>query len=96
MENTVAGDMSRSAGNNSRDLTLDFLKSVSMVLVVFFHNIQLNPDSIADNIFMMWGNAAVPSFFICFMMRFLTLSQPFIFVHAQGVDAVSFENEWLW
>ncbi len=40
--------------------------------------------------------AAVPSFFICFMMRFLTLSQPFIFVHAQGVDAVSFENEWLW
>ena len=45
MENTVAGDMSRSAGNNSRDLTLDFLKSVSMVLVVFFHNIQLNPDS---------------------------------------------------
>lgn len=38
--------------------------------------------------------AAVPSFFICFMMRFLTLSQPFIFVHAQGVDAVSFENVW--
>ena len=72
MENTVAGDMSRSAGNNSRDLTLDFLKSVSMVLVVFFHNIQLNPDSIADNIFMMWGNAAVPAFFLVSGALFFT------------------------
>ncbi len=35
-------------------------------------------------------------FAVCFMMRFLTLLQPFIFIHAQGVDAVSFENEWLW
>ena len=47
----------------ARDLSLDLLKATAIFLVVFFHNMQLNPDSIADNLFMMIGNAAVPCFF---------------------------------
>lgn len=63
---------SQNTGNKSRDLSLDFLKSISVVLVVFFHNMQLNPDSIADNLFMMWGNAAVPVFFLVSGALFFT------------------------
>lgn len=49
---------------NTRDLSLDLLKAAAMFLVVFFHNMQLNPDSIADNLFMIIANAAVPCFFM--------------------------------
>ncbi|MGN0158425.1 MAG: acyltransferase [Brotaphodocola sp.] len=49
---------------NTRDLTLDFLKGISMIMVVFFHNIQLNPASFTDNLFMLAANAAVPCFFL--------------------------------
>ena len=48
----------------NRDLSLDFLKGLAILLVVFFHNIQLNPASIADNLFMLAGGAAVPCFFL--------------------------------
>lgn len=47
-----------------RDLSLDLLKGISMLMVVFFHNLQLNPASIADNLFVLAGNAAVPCFFL--------------------------------
>lgn len=47
-----------------RDLSLDFLKGIAMLMVVFFHNLQLNPDSAADNLFMLAANAAVPCFFL--------------------------------
>ena len=50
--------------NKSRDLSLDFLKGFSMVLVVFFHNLQLNPASVLDNIFVLLANTAVPVFFL--------------------------------
>jgi len=49
---------------NNRDLSLDFLKGLAILLVVFFHNVQLNPASIADNLFMLAGGAAVPCFFL--------------------------------
>ncbi len=75
MENAVLKDTSRDTADKSRDLSLDFLKSAAMVLVVFFHNLQLNPDSIADNIFMVWGNAAVPVFFL--VSGALFFSRPF-------------------
>lgn len=48
----------------NRDLSLDFLKGIAIVMVVFFHNIQLNPDSLIDNLFMLAANAAVPCFFL--------------------------------
>ena len=35
-----------------------------MVLVVFFHNLQLNPASVLDNIFVLLANTAVPVFFL--------------------------------
>ena len=50
--------------NKSRDLSLDFLTGFSMVLVVFFHNLQLNPASVLDNIFVLLANTAVPVFFL--------------------------------
>lgn len=50
--------------SKTRDLSLDLLKAAAIFLVVFFHNMQLNPDSIADNLFMIIGNAAVPCFFM--------------------------------
>lgn len=50
--------------STSRDLSLDFLKGFAMVMVVFFHNVQLNPTSIADNLCMLACNAAVPCFFL--------------------------------
>lgn len=50
--------------SKTRDLSLDLLKATAIFLVVFFHNMQLNPNSIADNLFMMIGNAAVPCFFV--------------------------------
>ena len=48
----------------TRDPSLDFLKGLAIVMVVFFHNIQLNPASIADNLWMLACNAAVPCFFL--------------------------------
>lgn len=59
----------------SRDLSLDFLKGLAIVMVVFFHNIQLNPESIADNLFMLACNAAVPCFFL--VSGSLFFSRPF-------------------
>ena len=47
-----------------RNLSLDLLKAFAILMVVFYHNGQLNPDSIADNILMMFPNAAVPCFFM--------------------------------
>lgn len=48
----------------SRDLSLDFLKGIAIIMVVFFHNIQLNPNGFIDNLFMLAANAAVPCFFL--------------------------------
>lgn len=59
----------------SRDLSLDFLKGFAMVMVVFFHNVQLNPASIADNLCMLACNAAVPCFFL--VSGCLFFSRPF-------------------
>lgn len=59
----------------SRDLSLDFLKGFAIVMVVFFHNIQLNPTSIADNLWMLACNAAVPCFFL--VSGYLFFSRPF-------------------
>ena len=47
-----------------RDVNLDMLKALAITMVVFFHNMQLNPDSIVDNALMMFCNAAVPVFFM--------------------------------
>lgn len=47
-----------------RDLSLDFLKGISMLMVVFFHNLQLDPLSVIDNLFVLAANAAVPCFFL--------------------------------
>lgn len=47
-----------------RDLSLDFLKGIAIIMVIFFHNIQLNPDGFLDNLFMLAANAAVPCFFL--------------------------------
>ncbi len=49
---------------SARNLSLDLLKGVSIILVVFFHNLRLNPDSFADNLWMLACNAAVPCFFL--------------------------------
>lgn len=59
----------------ARDLSLDFLKGIAIVMVVFFHNIELNPDSLIDNLFMLAGNAAVPCFFL--VSGALFFSRPF-------------------
>lgn len=67
MENAVlkdTSDTSRNRETKPRDLSLDFLKGIAIVMVVFFHNLQLNPDSVVDNIFVVWGNVAVPVFFL--------------------------------
>lgn len=58
-----------------RDRTLDFLKGAAIVMVVFFHNMQLNPVSRVDNLFMMVGNTAVPCFFL--VSGALFFSRPF-------------------
>ena len=47
-----------------RNLSLDFLKGISIILVVFFHNIRLNPDSFADSLWTLACHAAVPCFFM--------------------------------
>ncbi len=47
-----------------RSPALDFLKGISIIMVVFFHNIQLNPNGFLDNLFMLSANAAVPCFFL--------------------------------
>lgn len=48
----------------SRNLSLDFLKGVCIILVVFFHNIRLNPESVADSLWTLACHAAVPCFFM--------------------------------
>lgn len=48
----------------NRNLSLDLLKACSIYLVVFFHNAQLNPDSLIDNLWMLIPYAAVPCFFM--------------------------------
>lgn len=53
-----------SLSNNQRNQSLDFLKAISIFLVVFFHNAQLNPDGFIDNLLMLIANAAVPCFFL--------------------------------
>jgi len=72
-------DLSQTTINTHRDLSLDFLKGLSIVLVVFFHNLQLNPDSVLDNIFTIWGNVAVPTFFL--VSGALFFSRPFRWEH---------------
>lgn len=47
-----------------RSLSLDFFKGFSILMVIFFHNIRLNPDSFADNALMMLADTAVPCFFL--------------------------------
>lgn len=49
---------------SSRNLSMDFLKGVAIILVVFFHNMRLNPDSFIDNLWMLVCNTAVPCFFL--------------------------------
>lgn len=53
-----------SAKTNARNLSLDFLKGISIMLVVFFHNARLNPDSFVDSLWMLACHAAVPCFFM--------------------------------
>lgn len=60
---------------NARDDSFDFLKGIAIVLVVFFHNIQLNPESLLDNLWMLACNAAVPCFFL--VSGALFFSRPF-------------------
>lgn len=67
--------MDTKESGRARELSLDFLKGFAMIMVVFFHNIQLNPDSVADNVFMMLGNTAVPCFFLVSGIPFF--SKPF-------------------
>lgn len=47
-----------------RDIDLDILKALAITMVVFFHNMQLDSESIIDNALMMFCNAAVPVFFM--------------------------------
>lgn len=47
-----------------RDLTMDLIKAFAIFWVVFYHNVQLNPNSFADNFFMLVPSAAVPLFFM--------------------------------
>lgn len=79
MEALISKDATQAVMNTSRDLSLDFLKGFCIVLVVFFHNLQLNPDSVLDNIFMVWGNVAVPTFFLVSGALFFT--RPFHWKH---------------
>ncbi len=65
-------DLSGKRLNGSRDLSLDFLKGVAIVMVIFFHNLQLNPDSALDNLFMICGNIAIPVFFLVSGALFFT------------------------
>ncbi|MCC8127660.1 MAG: acyltransferase [Clostridiales bacterium] len=64
-----------SQSGTTRDRALDFLKGAAIIMVVFFHNVQLNPASITDNLFMMVGNTAVPCFFL--VSGALFFSRPF-------------------
>lgn len=48
----------------NRDHSLDFLKGIAIIMVIFFHNVQLNPNHVIDNLFMLAANAAVPCFFL--------------------------------
>lgn len=63
------------ASHKKRDLSLDFLKGIAIIMVVFFHNIQLNPNGFVDNLFMLAANAAVPCFFL--VSGALFFSHPF-------------------
>lgn len=47
-----------------RSLPLDLLKAFAILMVIFYHNGQLDPGSVADNLLMMLPNAAVPCFFM--------------------------------
>ena len=80
--------------NKSRDLSLDFLKGFSMVLVVFFHNLQLNPASVLDNIFVLLANTAVPVFFFGVRRAFLS---PAFYLEKPCAPyfAVLFSHDWL-
>lgn len=44
---------------------LDFIKAVSIVLVVWCHQYLLPQGSFASNVSMLLSNAAVPCFFMC-------------------------------
>lgn len=52
------------AHKTGRDLSLDLLKAFAILMVIFYHNGQLNPDSVTDNLLMLIPNAAVPCFFM--------------------------------
>lgn len=49
---------------SGRNLSLDLLKAFAIIMVIFYHNGQVNPNSITDNLLMMIPNAAVPCFFM--------------------------------
>lgn len=49
---------------NTRNVAFDFLKAMAILLVIFNHNRQLNPNSVIDNFFMLLSNVAVPCFFM--------------------------------
>lgn len=53
-----------SAQPTGRNLSLDLLKALAILMVIFYHNGQVNPDSVADNLLMLVPNAAVPCFFM--------------------------------
>lgn len=50
--------------NSNRIEYLDFIKAISILLVVFCHSVTLNPESILGNIFMTLAWAACPLFFM--------------------------------
>lgn len=56
--------MSQQTHTQTRELSLDLLKACSMLLVVFFHNAQIQPGQFLDNVFMLLPMAAVPCFFM--------------------------------
>lgn len=47
-----------------RNLSLDLLKAAAILMVIFYHNGQLNPASVIDNLVMLLPSAAVPCFFM--------------------------------
>lgn len=61
---TLTKPFSHQSQTPKRNLSLDLLKAFAITMVIFYHNGQLNPDSITDNILMMIPNAAVPCFFM--------------------------------